>query len=295
MLKHLSPAGTRPNRVVVVGGQGFVGGALTSRLKSEGIQVLPIGRIDVDLLSPGADERLADLLAEDDIVVAASAIAPCKNSEMLRDNIIMSLAMKDAFAKVKLAHVINISSDAVFADLPLPLTEQSPMAPETFHGVMHLAREIMFANDIKTPLAILRPTLIYGATDPHNGYGPNKFRRLANRGEDIVLFGKGEERRDHVLVDDVAEIVMRVICRRSTGSLNIASGVVTSFRNAAEIAVKLAGKPIAIREAPRLGPMPHNGYRPFDISACSSAFPDFSYTQFAHGMALAQRQEFPNG
>jgi nucleoside-diphosphate-sugar epimerase len=37
--------------------------------------------------------------------------------------------------------------------------------------------------------------------DPHNGYGPNRFRRLAAGGEEIVLFGEGEERRDHVQVE----------------------------------------------------------------------------------------------
>ena len=29
-------------------------------------------------------------------------------------------------------------------------------------------------------LCIVRPTLVYGANDPHNGYGPNKFIRLAH-------------------------------------------------------------------------------------------------------------------
>jgi nucleoside-diphosphate-sugar epimerase len=248
----------------------------------------------VDLLSPQAVEILAKLLTDGDVVVAASAIAPCKNSEMLRDNIIMALAMTQAIARVRVSHVINISSDAVFADSQQPLNEASSRAPDSFHGVMHLAREIMFANDIKAPLAILRPTLIYGASDPHNGYGPNRFRRFAKRREEITLFGKGEEQRDHVLVDDVAEIVARVIGRRSEGSLNIASGVVTSFRDVAEIAVKLAATSAAIKESPRSGPMPHNGFRPFDISASLTAFPDFSYTQLVDGMARAQKQEFPN-
>ncbi len=71
---------------------------------------------------------------------------------------------------------------------------------------------------------MLRPTLIYGAADPHNGYGPNRFCRLAAAGEEIVLFGEGEERRDHVAVEDVAEIAFRVLMRRSRGVLNLATG-----------------------------------------------------------------------
>ena len=50
--------------------------------------------------------------------------------------------------------------------------------------------------------SILRPTLIYGEGDPHNGYGPNKFMRLAKKNEDILLFGKGEELRDHININE---------------------------------------------------------------------------------------------
>ena len=43
---------------------------------------------------------------------------------------------------------------------------------------MHLMRENMLKLlDVK--LCIVRPTLIYGTNDPHNGYGPNQFIRLA--------------------------------------------------------------------------------------------------------------------
>jgi nucleoside-diphosphate-sugar epimerase len=155
---------------------------------------------------------------------------------------------------------------------------------------MHLAREIAFTSSVKSPLALLRPTLIYGAEDPHNGYGPNRFRRLANSGQEIVLFGQGEERRDHVLVQDVAEIIFRVLQRRSKGVLNIATGQTHSFREIADLVVTRAGRNVAIKTSPRSGPMPHNGYRPFDISECRAAFADFSYTPLGEGIAKAQRE-----
>jgi nucleoside-diphosphate-sugar epimerase len=138
----------------------------------------------------------------------------------------------------------------------------------------------------------LRPTLVYGAGDPHNGYGPNRFRRQANRGETIVLFGEGEERRDHVDVDDIAEIVRLVVDHRSAGLLNIATGSVASFRALAEKAVALSARPTAIQGSPRNGPMPHDGYRPFDPAATNQAFPGFRYTAIDVGLERAQRQEF---
>ncbi len=252
---------------------------------------LRVGRREVDLLAADAAERLAALLRDGDAVVAASAIAPCKNVAMLRDNMSFILALTKAAGKAKLSHLVNISSDAVYADGPVPLTEASPMAPDTLHGVMHLAREIAFRAEVKAPLACLRPTLVYGAGDPHNGYGPNRFRRLAAKGETITLFGNGEERRDHVLVSDVAELAARVLFRRSTGALNIATGEVTSFRDIAETVARLSGRAAPIVATPRVGPMPHNGYRPFDIAACRAAFGDFSYTPLAAGLAAAQGEE----
>lgn len=290
MLVHQLESAISPKRVVVMGAGGFVGGAVAARLAREGVPVLRLGRAEVDLLAADASPRLASLLRPEDVFVAVSARAPCKNADMLVENMIMARAMVGALAQVPAAHVVNISSDAVYADSPGPLTESSCASPGSLHGAMHLAREVLFASEQKAPLALLRPSLLYGAADPHNGYGPNRFRRQAARGEDIVLFGEGEERRDHVYIDDVAEIVARVLFRRSTGVLNIATGEVHSFRAIAEKVVKRSGRPVAIKGSPRSGPMPHGGYRAFDIAACRAAFPDFHYTPIDKGLALAQSE-----
>jgi UDP-glucose 4-epimerase len=289
LLTHLNSKVTFPKRVVVIGAGGFVGGAVVSRLKAKGANVLAITRHDVDLLASDGAERLKNLLLPDDAVVAAAARAPCKDIAMLIDNMFIAKAILDAITQVAVSHVINISSDAVYPDEPLPLTELTPAAPTTFHGAMHLAREIAFTSEIKVPLAILRPSLLYGANDPHNGYGPNRFRRQANAGEEIALFGEGEERRDHVLIDDAADLVVRVLMHRSQGVLNIATGTVHSFKSIAEKAVDLAASKVPIKGRPRQGLMPHNGYRPFDISAVRVAFPEFTYTPLFEGMAQAQR------
>ena len=291
MLTH-SSSPARPARVVVIGATGFVGAALVARLRRDDIPVLALGSRDLDLLAPDAADRLAALLSPTDSVVAAAAIAPVKNASMLKDNITLAQALTAALAKVPPAHVVNVSSDAVYGDLPVPLTEDNPAAPGSLHGVMHLARELMFRAEVKAPLAMVRPSLLYGAKDPHNGYGPNQFRRKANAGTPISLFGEGEERRDHVYIDDVAEVIARILLHRSTGVLNIATGVVHSFKEIAETAIRLAPRAVEIVSLPRSGPMPHNGYRPFDPAACHAAFPDFRYTPLEEGMAAAQRQEF---
>ena len=276
MLEHHNTEPKKPARVVVIGAAGFVGGAIAERLARDRVQVLRVTRNEVDLSSPGAEAQLRKIIQPADAVVAAAAKAPVKDSAMLVENIAMARALARACAGA--AHVVNISSDAVYGDFAEPITESSWAAPSTLHGVMHLARELMFRAEVRAPLAILRPTLIYGAADPHNGYGPNRFRRLAASGEPITLFGEGEERRDHVWVGDVAELALRVLYRRSAGVLNVATGTVHSFRSIAERFSK------NIKNTPRTGPMPHNGYRPFDAAATRKAFPDFRYTPLDEGL-----------
>jgi UDP-glucose 4-epimerase len=280
MLKHQNDASNPPKRVVIMGAAGFVGGAIAARLARESVPVLALGRKEVDLLASDAGTKLAALLKPEDAFVAVSARAPCKTPEMLVENATMAAAMAAALAKSPVSHVVNISSDAIYADSREPLTERSCASPDSLHGAMHLAREVALRSATKAPFASLRPTLVYGANDPHNGYGPNRFRRLAMRGEEIVLFGNGEERRDHVCVDDVAELAVRTLKRRSSGALNIATGEVRSFHDIAQQAAKISGKPIQIRGTPRSGPLPHDGYRPFDVSAVREAFPDFRFQSF---------------
>lgn len=285
MLTHRLQSPQDAARVVVLGA-GFIGGAAADAIAAGGTAVERLGRKAVDLLADGADAALAGLLRADDVLVVVAAEAPCKNGAMLERNIRMMNAVVGALRRQPVEHAVYVSSDAVYKDADGPLTEDSCAEPGSLHGVMHLARERMLLDEAGVPVGIIRPTLVYGASDPHNGYGPNRFRRLALEGREIVLFGEGEERRDHVLVDDLGDLIRRMVAHRSTGVLNGATGAVHSFRAIAElVAAQVAGPP-AITGSPRSGAMPHNGYRPFDPSATFRAFPDFRYTPLLEGLAL---------
>ena len=50
----------------------------------------------------------------------------------------------------------------------------------------------------------------------------------------------------------------------------------------------IAPNKVKISGRPRQGPMPHNGFRPFDPSAAKSAFPDFAFTPLEIGLAKSQ-------
>jgi nucleoside-diphosphate-sugar epimerase len=296
MLTHHLTAADKPPRTIVLGAGGFLGSAFVRRLRAAGIETHGLGRAEVELLGPGASEAILRHLRPKDTLVFVSARAPCKNAAMLVENVRMAEAVCAAMKGAEPGHLVYVSSDAVYKDSEAPLTESSCAEPGSPHGVMHLAREILLRSDYPGPMAIVRPTLVYGLHDPHNGYGPNRFRRLAFAGSDIALFGGGEERRDHIHVDDVAEMVCRIVRHGSTGTLNAVTGEVASFRELAEFTADQFSPRVSVTTSTRVGPMPHGGYRPFDPAAIRAAFPDLKLTPWRIGVAaVCKAQEMAEG
>jgi UDP-glucose 4-epimerase len=293
MIAHLHDSPRKPARAVVLGAGGFIGGAAARRLGSEGIEVAALGRDSCDLLASDAVSRLTANLRPDDTLVVVSAHAPCKNITMLMENMRMGEVVCAALKNQPVAHVVYVSSDAVYKDAIEPLSESSCAEPGSLHSVMHLTREVMLRSEFPGPLVSVRPTLTYGIDDPHNGYGPNRFRRLAAAGKEIVLFGEGEEQRDHVAVDDIAELILLIVLHRSTGVVNAVSGDVVSFRTLAEFIASKFTPPVTIKGSPRIGPMPHNGLRAFAPSAALTAFPGFRFTPWREGIARMCAETLP--
>lgn len=272
-------------RVIIIGKSGFVGSELLQRLNSIGIEAIGVGRDDVDLTSESSVFFLSNLVCDSDIVVFAAADVPVKSLEQFERNLAMLRNFLNAVTGKKLSHVIYISSDAVFADSGQPLKEASLRGPENLHGLMHLAREVVLENsEFRDFLCLARPTIIYGAKDPHNSYGPCSFMRLSILSQDIVLFGNGEEKRDFIHISDVGNLVTSIILNRSTGEFNLATGSVHSFFEIAEMIQEITKSKSHVSSKPRIGPMPHNGYRPFDTSNLKLAFPEYAPISLKEGL-----------
>lgn len=291
MLTHTNSTKILPARVVVFGAHGFIGCEVVEQLEQSSVNVLPVGRKEIDLLGENARAELLALLKPSDVVVFISARAPCRDLAMLRDNLIMVDVLCEAIKILPPSQVIYVSSDAVYKDSLLPISEDSCAEPSSLHGAMHLTREIAIRQSYSGPLTIVRPTLVYGLRDPHNGYGPNSFRRLAASGKSITLFGGGEEKRDHVDVEDVASLICQIIFMRSYGIINAVSGQVVSFREIADFIADHFFPRVPIIEMPRIGKMPHGGYRAFDNSALSNAFPNYAFKSWREGLKVINEKE----
>ena len=287
MIEHLHQTPESPARVVALGASGFVGGALVSHLRGLGVDTVPLSSSDVDLCRPESVDLLKNRLRKDDALVFISALTPDRGRDIrtLMKNLAMGEHVCEALSASPCAHVVYVSSDAVYADDVNPVRETSCCSPSGFHGLMHLAREQMLSFTLVksgTPLLILRPSLLYGAKDTHNGYGPNRFLRQARGGQPVTLFGQGEEKRDHVHVEDVARLIGLGLTHRSRGALNVATGASVSFMDAARAIFERLGVEANLNCLPRSQPITH---RHFDVALTHRAYPSFVYTSLTDGLA----------
>ena len=286
MITHNESSPVLPSKVVVLGASGFVGNDLIGHLAQLGIPTVPLSSKEVDLSKPESSDMLQQLVAKSDALVFLSAIAPDKGRDVatLMKNLAMGENVARFLGNSPCSQVIYVSSDAVYEDAANPVREASCASPSSLHGVMHLVRERMLSHVLKDsgiPFLILRPTLLYGTGDTHNGYGPNRYLRTAQKDRKITLFGEGEEKRDHVYVKDVSRLIGLCLLHRSEGVLNVATGTSLSFLKVAQTVAGLCEAEIEIECLPRAMPVTH---RHFDVADTMRAFPSFKFIPFEAGL-----------
>ena len=256
----------KKKRIVFIGSNSFIAKSVMKFLNKKQFSIVRINRNLVDLENTNMVKKLKNLIKNGDLVFFAAANAPVKNFETFQKNLNMCFNFIEAIKKKSIKKFIYLSSDAVYSDSKTKINESSETKPLSLHGMMHLFRENIFNLVFSGSIIIIRPTLVYGKDDPHGGYGPNMFNKLIKSKKEIFLFGKGEERRDHINIEDVGKIISGIIEKNLTGIFNVVSGKVVSFYDIAKTLVNLSNKKIKIRYIKRIGPMPHNGYRAFNNS-----------------------------
>ena len=251
----------KQGNILIIGG-GYIGGNIFNILRKKGLKVKIFKRNKIDLVKYSSINKLKRIIKNGDRIIFTAAKAPVKNHKMFLKNMHMIKNFYEAIKEKNLSHFLYLSSDAVYSDSTKSLKENSLTLPDSLHGIMHITRELFFKSIFKKNICVARPTLVYGINDPHNGYGPNSFYRLAVKGRDINLFGKGEELRDHVSIKDVSSIISKLCIYKKIGTYNISSGKLISFFEIAKKIKHLKNSNSKIIFNKRTQPMPHNGYRP---------------------------------
>lgn len=285
---------TIPRRVVVIGASGFIGSALIVRFQQLNLNTLALSSKDINLIEEKSWMLLAELLRADDTIIILSAITPDKSSgiSFVFQNIAIGNSICLAVQKAKCAHVIYISSDAVYPFIDQEITELCKTESTSLYSAIHITRELMIRNATNTPIAIIRPTQVYGQSDTHNAYGPCRMINSAQHERKITLFGNGEDTRDHIFINDLVELTVLIIFHQGRGTLNAATGISISFQELAKIIQNQFGEFIEIVNEQRKQPIYH---RKFDIENLISTFPSFSFTSLDKGISIMCKEAFKQG
>ena len=258
---------------LVTGAAGFVGQSLAAALHAAQWRVTGLDRVApgdqsafdgfvvCDLRDHAALER-ARVEPSYDAIVHLAALLPvnARDGELLAVNAGGTSAVLDRVASAG-THVVMFSSGLVYGPQPAPFREDMPCLPSDEYGQSKLAAENIAARwgrATRSPVAILRPSVLYGPRAP-SGMLLVSLMRALRQGEPFAMTA-GEQVRDFVHVDDAVRAAMCVLEQRAEGTWNLASGESIRVREAAELAARIAGSP----ELLRIGALPYRDTEVFD-------------------------------
>ena len=263
-------------KILVTGGAGFIGSHVVDRYLAEGHQVVVVDNLSsgrrefvntaaklylTDIRSP----RLAEVFeAERPEVVNHHAAQPEVRRSVADPaldasvNVLGSLNVLACCRRSGIRRVIYASSGgAIYGDTgALPTPEDHPPRPASPYGISKLTVEYYLA--CWGALYGVRGLALRYA----NVYGPRQnplgeagvvaiFAHRLLRGEPAIINGDGEQTRDFVYVEDVAEANLRALEQPEvTGALNIGTGVETSVLDLFRRLQAAAGRPGEARHGP---------------------------------------------
>jgi len=226
-------------RVLLIGGLGFLGKNLYINLKQAGYTTHILSDIlpdSTDYFLTVADSNdiiqgdfrdtklLTDLIPNYSYVFCFAGLSGAKSSlnRPIEDNEINCIAHLNFLEVCKKVnpnvHIVFPSTRLVYGKPQyLPVDEKHPLEPESLYAVHKLTAEYYYKIYFKIyniRSIILRISNPYGPFQSFNNasYGIlNWFIYQALRKKEIKLFGKGDQKRDYLFINDLADLMIRLI------------------------------------------------------------------------------------
>ena len=263
-------------RVLVTGGAGFVGSAVTRRLVDAGAQVTVLDDLftgKAEAVPVGArlitgsvtDADLVDELVADHSLVlhlaARNIIASTANPlDDYATNIGGTLNILLAARKSKVDRVVYSSSASVYGNpRTIPINEDDPLWTLSPYAVSKLGGEnycTAFSESYGLRVATVRFSNVYGPGQrPDNPYCGvvSKFLVEAYHGRPISVHGDGEQTRDYTYIDDAVEATLAAAVHpRAEGEVfNVGTGIETSVNGLAGAIGRALGVEVDVRRVDR--------------------------------------------
>lgn len=159
-----------------------------------------------------------------------------------------------------------MSSAAVYGNpVKLPIPEDHPVNPVSPYGSSKWLGELAvshFGSVYGLRHVILRLFNVYGpGQNPSYAGVVASFLERALRGGPLVIYGDGEQTRDFIYVDDVSEVVLRIIEEDAFDGevYNVGTGRPVTIRMLAEAVKRVVGRdPGVVYREPRPGDIRHS-------------------------------------
>ena len=230
--------------ILLLGGSGFIGAALTRRLQLERIPVHVVGRAN--------EAALASLLPQCSTVIhLASGTTPgssARHPELEAGNMALTLRLLALLQAQPPTHLIFFSSGGTVYGNPatFPVTEDSSLAPLSYHGAGKAAQEVLckVLTARGHAVTVLRPSNAYGpGQSMRHGFGLIRtMLQHAQAGTTLEIWGDGENVRDYIYIDDVVDVTLRLIhLPEDCGTYNLGSGVGYSINQVKDLVETVCG------------------------------------------------------
>jgi UDP-glucose 4-epimerase len=223
-------AGKPKSDVLLLGGNGFIGTALSDHLRGEGRLVTvmdpmpPRDPSHREYWIPGKleDVQLCDKVLRPGMTVvhlAWSSLPEPSNRDPYGDlasNLLPTVRWLEACAEAKVAKVVFMSSGGTVYGIPrgMPIREDHITDPICSYGIGKLAVEkylALYHHLRGLPFFVLRSSNVYGpGKDPFGKQGAiNVFLGAMARKETIHLWGDGKVVRDYLYISDLVDLIVR--------------------------------------------------------------------------------------
>lgn len=198
---------------------------------------------------------------------------PVADSEV---NVIGTIRVLESARRQGVRKIVASSSAAIYGELTrLPIKEDHPAEPDSPYGASKLAAEklcLSYAKIHSMECVCLRYFNVYGVNQRYDAYG-NVIPIFAHRilaGRPVFIYDDGQQTRDFVNVNDVAQANFSAALASVSGAFNIASGSAVKINDLALMMFRAADVKPAIEYMPkRQGDVRHSLA---DTSAASTAF-----------------------